>query len=192
MRAPKPRRMSPEAQSWHKKLLNSPKSRTSPRSVGPRHRSNVSKKHSQQSHTYTTSLTKGRGPYDTNDNNNKGVTIIGVDAPIASFLQQLFSTDTNKKVQEDQVDRIMDAGTQSLLRNEEGREKIRDMSFNVDATARVVLEAAEDTLEDSEEEHHAEDKGAAHEAVEEIKKGEKGNPVAERVKEKVVGWGQTS
>lgn len=94
--------------------------------------------------------------------------------------------------EEDQVDRILDAGTCSLLHSEDGREKLRDGSFNVDATSEVILEAAEAVLAESKEAHHEDDARQAHEAAEEIRRGDHGGRVAERAKEKVTGLGQTS
>jgi hypothetical protein len=88
--------------------------------------------------------------------------------------------------EEQQVDRILDAGTCALLHSEDGREKLREGSFNADATAEVILEEAEGVLAASEDERHEEDLRAAHEAKEEIKRGEHGR-VADRVKEKITG-----
>jgi hypothetical protein len=54
------------------------------------------------------------------------------------------------KADENQVDRILDAGAKKLFDSEEGREKVRDGSFNIDETAKTMLEAAKEALEEVE------------------------------------------
>lgn len=48
---------------------------------------------------------------------------------------------------DEQVERILEAGSKELFGTEEGREKLRDGSFNVDDTSKVMLQAASRVME---------------------------------------------
>lgn len=52
---------------------------------------------------------------------------------------------------QEQAHRIVEAGSKRLFRSEEGREKLREGSFNMDATAETMLGAASDAVREGDE-----------------------------------------
>jgi hypothetical protein len=85
---------------------------------------------------------------------------------------------------EDVVEKIMQAGTSRLFRTEDGREKLREGSFNIDESAKVVLEAAAEEIREADEAEISEAERAER-AKEQMDQGNS-NPTARRVKEMVI------
>jgi hypothetical protein len=82
--------------------------------------------------------------------------ILGAEVAPVSMLRML-SSDSGTTAEEDQVDRILDTGAKKLFDSEEGRERLRDGSFNIDETAKTMLEAAKEALEEGDGDECAED-----------------------------------
>jgi hypothetical protein len=55
--------------------------------------------------------------------------------------------------EDEQVQRILDAGSKRLFDSEEGRERLRENSFSNDETAKTVLNAAHEALEQPDDEN---------------------------------------
>lgn len=92
---------------------------------------------------------KQRSNYSTFSNSNRALgnrsAVFGADVPCARMIRMLSAGSST--AEEDQVNRILDAGAKKLFESEEGREKIRDGSFNNEETAKTMLEAAKEALE---------------------------------------------
>jgi hypothetical protein len=86
--------------------------------------------------------------------------LLGAEVGPANMLRML-SSDESTTAEEDQIDRILDAGAKRLFDSEEGREKLRDGSFNIDETAKTMLEAAREALDERGEGEGADDKAKA-------------------------------
>lgn len=85
--------------------------------------------------------------------------VLGAEVPSASMIRMLSSDSTT--AEEDQVDRILDAGAERLFKSEDGRQRIRNGSFNIDETAKTMLEAATEALEEGEGAECSDDSGKA-------------------------------
>ena len=86
--------------------------------------------------------------------------ILGAEVAPAGIFRML-SSESGTTAEEDQVDRILDAGAKRLFDSEEGREKIREGSYDIDETAKVMLEAAKEALDEREEAESADDSSKA-------------------------------
>lgn len=94
------------------------------------------------------------------------------------------NTDFTDEKEHDQADAMVHLGTKKLVQTEDGREKLREGSFNIDETAKVILEAAEEIVA---EESIDESLGRqAKETREKIQQGTS-NGLTEKVKGRVVG-----
>ena len=69
---------------------------------------------------------------------------------------------SEENADKEQVERILDAGSNKLFSSEEGREKVRDSAYDPGKTAEVMLEAAEESLSESGQARDKEDAGKAH------------------------------
>ena len=54
--------------------------------------------------------------------------------------------DEKKVAEEEQADRIVDAGAKRLFGTENGKERLRELSYDMHSTAKVVLEAAQEEI----------------------------------------------
>lgn len=61
--------------------------------------------------------------------------------------------------EDEQVQRILDAGSKRLFESEEGRERLRENSFSNDETAKTVLNAAHEALEQPDDENASRNNG---------------------------------
>lgn len=84
--------------------------------------------------------------------------VVGVESAPGMF--RMLSSPSS--AEDEQIDRILDAGAKKLFSSEEGREKVRDSSYDYDKTAEVMLEAAEESLNESEGPQNKQDAGTAH------------------------------
>lgn len=174
MKPPLPRKVTPDAQKLHDELFN--RVSRPPRDSALRRRAKKQRiNYSTISHSHHS---MGKQP-----------AVLGAEVPSASMIRMLSSDSTT--AEEDQVDRILDAGAERLFKSEDGRQRIRNGSFNIDETAKTMLEAATEALEEGEGAECSDDSSKAKDACEEIKRGGMDvGKVAQRVKEKVTGLGQ--
>ncbi|KAH7620187.1 putative OVARIAN TUMOR DOMAIN-containing deubiquitinating enzyme 11 [Nannochloris sp. 'desiccata'] len=172
MKPPLPRKVTPGAQKLHDEVSRPPRD-SALRRRAKKQRIN----YSTISHSHHS---MGKQP-----------AVLGAEVPSASMIRMLSSDSTT--AEEDQVDRILDAGAERLFKSEDGRQRIRNGSFNIDETAKTMLEAATEALEEGEGAECSDDSGKAKDACEEIKRGGMDvGKVAQRVKEKVTGFGSSN
>lgn len=67
------------------------------------------------------------------------------------FATQEGSHGTGETSEDEQVERILEAGSKQLFGSEEGKERLRENSYSNDETAKTVLNAAHEALDQSED-----------------------------------------